>query len=47
MTYFNGEKNGGLILAGLRLAGLAAAAFLLQPRWGLRSFAVTLALPGR
>lgn len=44
MTYFNGEKNGGLLLLGLGVAGLVAAATLVQQRWGLRSFAVTLAV---
>ncbi|MGH7537434.1 MAG: hypothetical protein ACREMF_02260 [Gemmatimonadales bacterium] len=42
--YFNGEKNAGLLLTGLGLLGLAAAALFFQPRWGLRSFAVTLAV---
>ncbi|MGH7613540.1 MAG: hypothetical protein ACREMW_05775 [Gemmatimonadales bacterium] len=42
--YFHGEKNAGLVLTGLGLLGLAAAAPFFQPRWGLRSFAVTLAV---
>lgn len=41
LTYFNGEKNGGLLLIGIGVVGVAAAV-LFQARWGLRSFAVTL-----
>jgi len=44
LAYFNGEKNSGLLLTGLGVIGIAAAALFSQPRWGLRSFAVTLAI---
>lgn len=44
VTYFTGEKNGGLLLTSLGAIGLGAAAFLWQARWGLRSLAVTLAI---
>jgi hypothetical protein len=43
IAYFTGEKQAGLLLAGLGVLGLAAAALFFQQRWGLRSFAVTLA----
>lgn len=39
---FNGEKNAGLLLIGIGLVGIAAAAVFFQARWGLRSLAVTL-----
>lgn len=42
MTYFNGEKNGGLLLIGVGSLGIAAAVLFFQARWGLRPFAVTL-----
>lgn len=42
LTYFNGEKQGGLLLTALGVIGLATAVVLFQARWGLRSFAVTL-----
>ena len=42
MTYFNGEKHGGLLLVAIGVIGLTAAAVFWQPRWELRSFAVTL-----
>jgi len=41
-TYFDGEKNGGLFLAGLGILAIVAATILVRPRFGLRSFAVTL-----
>jgi hypothetical protein len=44
MTYFDGEKHGGLFLAGCGLVGLVAALMLFQERWGLRSLAITLAV---
>ncbi|MGH8029435.1 MAG: hypothetical protein ACREO3_05825 [Arenimonas sp.] len=44
MTYFNGEKNGGLVLVAIAIVGLAAAVTFWQPRWELRSFAVTLGI---
>ncbi|MGH9969482.1 MAG: hypothetical protein ACREBG_17035 [Pyrinomonadaceae bacterium] len=44
LTYFNGERNGGLLLIGIGIVGLAAAATFFQARWGLRPFAVTLAV---
>ena len=44
LTYFNGEKNAGLLLIGIGIAALAAAAIFFQPRSDLRSFAVTLAV---
>jgi hypothetical protein len=43
-TYFDGEKNAGLLITGIGVAALVLAAVFLQPRWGLRSFAVTLAV---
>jgi hypothetical protein len=42
LTYFTGEKQAGLLLAGLGVLGLAAAILFIQERWGLRSFALTL-----
>lgn len=42
MTYFNGEKNGGLLLIGVGSLGMAAAVLFFQARWGLRPLAVTL-----
>jgi len=45
-TYFDGEKNAGLLVAGVGLAVLGAAAVLFPERWGLRSFAITLAVGG-
>ena len=44
VTYFEGEKNAGVLLVVIGLAGLAAAAVFFQARWGLRSLAVTLAV---
>jgi len=44
MTYFGGEKNAGLLVASLGVIGLAAAALFFPGRWGLRSFAITLAV---
>jgi len=44
MIYFDGEKVAGLFLTALGLVGVGAAALFLQPRWGLRSLAVTLGL---
>lgn len=43
-VYFDGEKNAGLLIAGIGVAALALAAVFYQPRWGLRSFAVALAV---
>jgi hypothetical protein len=43
-TYFDGEKNAGLLITGIGVAALVLAVVFLQPRWGLRSFAVTLAV---
>jgi hypothetical protein len=43
-TYFHGEKNAGLLIAGIGVGVLALAAVFYQPRWELRSFAVTLAV---
>jgi hypothetical protein len=42
--YFNGEENAGLLLVGISLIGLAAAAVFYPTRWGLRPFAATLAV---
>lgn len=44
ITYFSGEKQAGLLLTGLGILGLAAAVIFVQPRWGLRSFGITLAV---
>lgn len=44
MAYFDGEKNAGLVLAAIGLAVFMAAALLFPAKWGLRSFAVTLAV---
>jgi hypothetical protein len=41
-SYFEGEKNAGLLIAGVGAAMLALAALLYQSRWNLRSFALTL-----
>lgn len=46
MTYFDGEKNAGLMLLGLGLVVVTGAAILFPARWELRSFAVTLAVFG-
>jgi hypothetical protein len=43
-TYFDGEKSAAVLIAGIGAAALALAVVLYQPRWGLRSFAVTLAV---
>jgi hypothetical protein len=43
-TYFQGEKNAGLLIAGIGVGVLALAAVFYQPRWELRSFAMTLAV---
>lgn len=43
-AYFTGEKQGALVLIALGIAGLAAAALFWSPRYGLRAFAVTLAI---
>jgi hypothetical protein len=44
MTYFDGEKNAGLLLIAIGAIGIAAAVLFFQPRWGLRSLAITLGL---
>jgi hypothetical protein len=44
MTYFDGEKSAGLLLVGIGALGIAAALLFYQPRWGLRSLAVTLGI---
>jgi hypothetical protein len=44
MTYFNGEKQAGLLLIAVGAVGIAAAVLFVQPRWGLRSLAITLGL---
>ena len=44
MAYFDGEKNAGLVLTAIGVAVITAAGLLFHPKWGLRSFAVTLAL---
>ena len=41
-TYFSGEKNGGLVLAGVGLAMLITAVVLFPARLELRSFAITV-----
>jgi len=41
-TYFQGEKNAGLLLTGMAIAALLAAGVLVRQRFDLRSFAVTL-----
>ena len=43
-TYFEGEKNAGLFLAGMAVIGLLAAGLLIRERFGLRSFAITLGI---
>lgn len=43
-AYFDGEKNAGLFLAGMATIALLAAALLYRERFGLRAFAVTLAV---
>lgn len=42
MVYFDGEKNAGLLLAGIAVAVLIAAALMFRARLDLGSFAVTL-----
>jgi len=44
MAYFDGEKNAGLLLIAVGVIGLAAAVLFFQPRWGLRTLAVTLGI---
>lgn len=44
LSYFNGEKYAALVLTGLGIIALVAAAVFFPPRWGLRSFAVTLGI---
>jgi hypothetical protein len=44
MTYFNGEKNAGLLLIVVGLIGIAAAVLFFQARWGLRTLPVTLGI---
>jgi hypothetical protein len=44
LTYFGGEKNAGLVLIAVSIAGFIAAVVFFQPRYGLRSFSLTLAL---
>jgi hypothetical protein len=46
VTYFDGEKQGALLIAAFGVAGIVLAAVLFPPRWELRSFAVTLGLVG-
>lgn len=46
VSYFTGEKHAGLLAAGVGLTALVAAAVFWQPRWGLRSFALALAIAG-
>ncbi|HSE40462.1 MAG TPA: hypothetical protein VLH08_06810 [Acidobacteriota bacterium] len=43
-TYFAGEKNAALVILGIGLLGLIAAFIFFQPRFALRSFAITLAI---
>ena len=43
-AYFTGEKQGALVLIALGTVGLAAAALFWSPRYGLRAFAITLAV---
>jgi hypothetical protein len=45
-TYFDGEKNAGLMLFGVGLVVVTGAMVLFPSRWDLRSFAVTLAVFG-
>jgi len=45
-TYFDGEKNAGLMLFGIGLVVMTGAMVLFPSRWELRSFAVTLAVFG-
>jgi len=33
-TYFDGERNAGLLIAAIGLAALVVAAVFYQPRWG-------------
>jgi hypothetical protein len=44
VSYFAGEKHGAVLLILIGLAALVAAAALFQPRWELRSFAITLGM---
>ncbi|GEM_PF-2181687 len=44
--YFQGEKQAGLLLAGLGVIGVVAAAIFYPSRWDIRSFAITLGVLG-
>ncbi|HEY0136882.1 MAG TPA: hypothetical protein VGB85_22525, partial [Nannocystis sp.] len=46
LAYFAGERQAGMLAALLGALALAAAGVLFQPRWELRSLAVTLGLMG-
>lgn len=43
-TYFDGEKNAGLVLAALGVIALASAAMMFPERLGLRALGATLAV---
>lgn len=43
VTYLSGQRQASLLLTGIGVLGLAAAAIFAQSRWGLRGFAITLA----
>ena len=46
LAYFAGERQAGMLAALLGALALTAAVVLFQPRWELRSLAVTLGLMG-
>ena len=41
-TYFDGEKNAGLMVAGIGAAVMIAALILFPSKWELRAFSITL-----
>lgn len=44
LAYFEGERNGGLVLAAVGVCGLVFAGVLSMERWNLRAFAIALAV---
>ena len=44
LAYFEGERNGGLVLASVGVCGVVFAGVLSMERWNLRTFAIALAV---
>jgi hypothetical protein len=44
LVYFQGEKSAGIVLLCIGIASLVSAVIFYQPRYALRSFAITLAV---